>query len=330
MKTDMIVKVRMDGQLTDEVAHFEYDGSGESKGVIDFGLKAVRPYRFEDIKTTSKCHILTRMQLYLRRCIISCTDDEGLARPGRVSAKLGTITVELFKIERWDECKARPRFDSKLVVNPRHVHVADSHKMGDRHAVGWVCQPIHGRYSADLWGRFGTRRSMREHPYCFSVYNPVGEEKTPFLIFHFKYRPYSRWPEYTCRQCISLTIFPAAALEDQGIIPHTIRATIARKRPPSLSLITNASKKSRDDSEGPTEIHDSHDESPRSSPSSGPESSGTSPAPESEEGVSEAPVIGQTDGDVTRPQQNTLLACKAAEVASIEVCHFVGNLPVVC
>ncbi|PIL23965.1 hypothetical protein GSI_13716 [Ganoderma sinense ZZ0214-1] len=52
MKTDMIVKVSMDGQLTDEVAHFEYDGAGESKGVIDFGLKTFRPYRFENIKTT--------------------------------------------------------------------------------------------------------------------------------------------------------------------------------------------------------------------------------------------------------------------------------------
>ncbi len=61
MKTDMVVKVSMDGQLTDEVAHFEYDGSGESKGVIDFVQKAVRPYRFEGIKTTGKCHILSRM-----------------------------------------------------------------------------------------------------------------------------------------------------------------------------------------------------------------------------------------------------------------------------
>lgn len=59
----MIVKISMDGQLTDEVAHFEYDGTGESKGVIDFGMKAFRPYRFENIKTTGKHHNRTRAQL---------------------------------------------------------------------------------------------------------------------------------------------------------------------------------------------------------------------------------------------------------------------------
>ena len=42
----------MDGQLTDEVAHFEYEGTGASKGVTEYAQKAVRPYRFENVKTT--------------------------------------------------------------------------------------------------------------------------------------------------------------------------------------------------------------------------------------------------------------------------------------
>ena len=48
----MLVKVEMDGQLTDEVAHFEYEGTGVSKGVIEYAQRSVRPYRFEDVKTT--------------------------------------------------------------------------------------------------------------------------------------------------------------------------------------------------------------------------------------------------------------------------------------
>lgn len=65
-----------------------------------------------------------------------------------MSAKLGMITVELFKIVRWDECKARPRFDSKSVVNPRHVHELDH--MGDHHTIGYVGHSIHWRDSVNF------------------------------------------------------------------------------------------------------------------------------------------------------------------------------------
>ncbi|KAI1795911.1 hypothetical protein LXA43DRAFT_938385 [Ganoderma leucocontextum] len=262
MGTDMIVKVSMDGQLTDEVAHFEYDGTGESKGVIEFGQKAVRPYRFENIKTT---------------------DDERLAHSGRVSAKLGTITVALFRIALWDECKARPRFDSKSVVNPRYVHEAD--KMEGQHTVG-----------------FGARRVMTSYSCSYQVYKPVGEEHKPFLIFNFKYRP-------------------RAVLESLGIVPPLAHKMIARKRPLSPSLITNTSKRSRDDSEALTEVHDSEGESEgESSQSSGSEGSGTSPEPESEEGViREASVVGQTGEDDAECQERYLAACHACQAAELAV-----------
>ena len=64
MQNDLIVKVSMDGQLTDEVAHFEYEGVGESKGVIDFVLKTFRPYRFENLQATGKPLVPSRMQLH--------------------------------------------------------------------------------------------------------------------------------------------------------------------------------------------------------------------------------------------------------------------------
>ena len=73
MKTDMIVKVSMDGQLTDEVANFEYDGAGESKGVIDFGLQTFRPYRFENIKTTGEFLGLASICLVTRLTPVSIT-----------------------------------------------------------------------------------------------------------------------------------------------------------------------------------------------------------------------------------------------------------------
>lgn len=32
---------------------------------------------------------------------------------------------------------------------------------------------------------------MRAYPYSYQVFKPVEEEKQPFLIFNFKYRPQS-------------------------------------------------------------------------------------------------------------------------------------------
>ena len=117
-----------------------------------------------------------------------------------------------------------------------------------------------------------------------------------------------------------------AVLERLGIVPPRVRETAARKRPPSQSLIANAYKRSRDNAESSAEGDDSGDETRSSSPSSGSEGSGTSPEPESEEGVSEAgpavekaPVEDGTGGGAIECQQRSLIACRASELATIEV-----------
>ena len=134
----------MDGQLTDEVAHFEYEGTGASKGVTEYAQKAVRPYRFENVKTTGTRGLAKHSKFYYIKDVP--TDgyfavDESLARPGRVNTKLGTIMVSLFLVSRWDEYKARSkqtRIDPRSIVNPGYIHEKDNRE--GRHTVWYVTE----------------------------------------------------------------------------------------------------------------------------------------------------------------------------------------------
>ncbi|EJF65826.1 hypothetical protein DICSQDRAFT_132028 [Dichomitus squalens LYAD-421 SS1] len=244
-KTDMLVKVEMDGQLTDEVAHFEYEGTGVSQGVIEYAQRAVRLYRFEDVKTT---------------------DDDSVARPGRVSAKLGTITVSLFLVSRWDESKARgslkrPRMNPKSVVNPGYIHEKD--KKEGRHN---VC--------------FGPREAMSSYSTSFQVYNPIGQHKRPIMVFVFNYRP-------------------RAILENKGYVPPSAHAIGAGRKRPSTSAVPHASKRPRKHSPEVIVISDSEDSEKSSESSDSSEGEEDTLGPESEEDVQETPVVGRMSEDDT-------------------------------
>lgn len=111
-----------------------------------------------------------------------------------------------------------------------------------------------------------------------------------------------------------------AVLQILGIVPQPAPQRSARKTPQSPSLITNVSKRSREDSEGLAEAPDSNSESSSSSSS---EDSSSSLEPESEEGVvRDTSIVDQTGGDEAGYQKPALAACKAAKLAAIEVVRY--------